>query len=90
MRRRRRGRHDARNLGVELARITREVRPGIPVALVTGRSDGIDVAIDAGAIPLLKPFTPEQLEALWADAASQNPEGPPKRARSAPEKYKPN
>ena len=76
--------------GVEFARITREIRPGIPVALVTGRPDGIDFAIDAGAIPLLKPFTPEQLEALWADAASQNLEGPRRRARFAPEKYKSN
>ncbi|HET7097116.1 MAG TPA: response regulator [Casimicrobiaceae bacterium] len=75
--------------GVEFARITREIRPGIPVALVTGRADGIDYAIDAGAIPLLKPFTPEQLEALWADAASANQEGR-KRARSAPERYSPN
>ncbi len=76
--------------GVEFARITREIRPGIPVALVTGRSDGIDYAIDAGAIPLLKPFTPEQLEALWADAASANQESGRKRARSTPEAYKSN
>jgi CheY-like chemotaxis protein len=75
--------------GVEFARLTREIRPGIPVALVTGRSDGIDFAVDAGAIPLLKPFSPEQLEMLWADAA-QVQESPPRRTRSSTSSYKPN
>jgi DNA-binding NtrC family response regulator len=68
--------------GVEFARLTREVRPGVPVALITGQPDGIDCAIDAGTIPLLKPFSPEQLETLWADAASQTHERT-KRGRSA-------
>ena len=74
--------------GIEFARLTRKVRPEIPVALVTGRPDGIDFAVAAGAIPLLKPITPEQLEALWADWESRNPQ--PKRARSSPPPYKPN
>ena len=68
--------------GVDFARLTREVRPGIPVVLVTGRPDGIDFAIDAGTIPLLKPFTPDQLEALWTDATSA-PASAPRRARSS-------
>src|SRR5262252_3210487 len=68
--------------GVEFARLTREIRPGVPVALITGRPDGIDYAIDAGTIPLLKPFSPEQLETLWADAVNQTREKAPKRGGS--------
>ena len=34
--------------GVEFARLIRKVRPQIPVALVTGQPNGIDVAIRAG------------------------------------------
>jgi len=52
-------------------------------AMVTGRPDGIDCAVEAGAIPLLKPFTPEHLEILLADAANQNAEEPPARKRAA-------
>ena len=55
--------------GVDFVRLIRKVSPGISVALVTGHPDGIELAIGAGTIPLLKPFTSEQLEALWADAA---------------------
>ena len=69
--------------GVEFAQRIREARPGIPIAMVTGRSDGIDCAVEAGAIPLLKPFTPEHLEILLADAANQNAEEPPARKRAA-------
>ena len=76
--------------GIEFARLTRKVRPGIPIALVTGRSDGIDYAIAAGAIPLLKPFSPEQLKALWADAASQRPQRASKQSRSPSNPHKAN
>jgi len=52
--------------GVDFARLTHEVRPELPVALVTGRPDGIDVALDAGTVPLLKPFRLEDLHAVWS------------------------
>ena len=56
--------------GADFARLTHEVRPALPIALVTGRQDGIDVALDAGTVPLLKPFTIGQLHAVWSGEMS--------------------
>ena len=57
--------------GVAFIRLVRQVRPGLPVAFVTGRNDGVEIALAAGAIPLLKPFGLQQreaLEAIWSEA----------------------
>ena len=57
--------------GVEFARRVVDIRPGVPVAMVTGRPDGIQSAFEAGAIPILKPLTPERLQLLLRDAANR-------------------
>ena len=57
--------------GVAFARLMQQIRPGLPTAFVTGRHDGIELALAAGAIPLLKPFGAQQreaLEAIWSEA----------------------
>jgi CheY-like chemotaxis protein len=54
--------------GIELARRTREARPGLPTVLVTGRTEGWKEAIDAGALALPKPVSRERLEDVLADA----------------------
>jgi CheY-like chemotaxis protein len=59
--------------GVAFIRLVQQVRPGLPVAFVTGRHDGVEIALAAGAIPLLKPFGVQQrqaLEAIWSEAES--------------------
>lgn len=56
--------------GVAFARLVQQVRPGLPIAFVTGRHDGVEIALAAGAIPLLKPFGLQQrqaLEAIWSE-----------------------
>ena len=54
--------------GVELARRVRVSRPGLPVVLLTGKPDGIETAVAAGAVPLVKPVTPERLSQVLGDA----------------------
>ena len=61
--------------GIEFARLTRKVRPGIPIVFVAGHPDEIDVATKAGVIPLLRPFTRERLEAVLADASRSQKTG---------------
>jgi CheY-like chemotaxis protein len=54
--------------GVEFARRVRVSKPGLPVVLLTGRPDGIETAVAAGAVPLVKPVTPERLSQVLGDA----------------------
>jgi CheY-like chemotaxis protein len=54
--------------GVEFAQRARVARPGVPIVLLTGNSDGIESAVASGAIPLLKPVTPERLSQVLGDA----------------------
>jgi CheY-like chemotaxis protein len=48
--------------GVELARRVRAEHPDTPVLLMTGPSRYVDSAIEAGTIPLLKPFPLDTLQ----------------------------
>lgn len=57
--------------GVEFARRARSSRPGLPVVLLTGKPDGIESAVAAGAVPLLKPVTSERLSQVLGDAFGQ-------------------
>jgi DNA-binding NtrC family response regulator len=50
--------------GVALAKAARERFPALPVVLATGWPRAVDLATDAGAIPLIKPYSLAQLEAV--------------------------
>lgn len=54
--------------GFELSRLIRKWRPRTPVILVTGWPDAVDAAFEYDLIPLLKPFTSEQLARILADS----------------------
>lgn len=54
--------------GLDLAKLVSKARPSLPVVLMTGRHDYVDAALAAGAVPLLKPFSQEQLVAALHDA----------------------
>ncbi|MEO8675458.1 MAG: response regulator [Casimicrobiaceae bacterium] len=54
--------------GIEFARRAREVRPGVPIVLVTGDADAIESVIADGAIALLKPYSIETLCRVVAEA----------------------
>ena len=47
--------------GVELARLTRDARPGLPFVFVTGKPGAIDAALAFGSVALPKPITRERL-----------------------------
>ena len=61
--------------GIELARRTRDARPGVTTILVTGKTEGWMAALDAGALALSKPVSRERLADVLADAL-QRPRGP--------------
>ena len=61
--------------GIELARRTRDARPGVATILVTGRSEGWRAALDAGALALPKPVSRERLSDILAEVLErQRPE----------------
>ena len=58
--------------GVQLAETLREVYPTVPVILMTGRDSLVDGVIDAGVMPLFKPFGALQLMRVINDALSRH------------------
>ena len=54
--------------GLEVSTLVRRWRPRTPVILITGKPDGVESAVAEGFIPLLKPFTPEQLRGVMSEA----------------------
>jgi two-component system response regulator FlrC len=54
--------------GVQFAQMLRDRHPKVRVILMTGRDSIIDSVIDAGAVPLVKPFKPQQLRRVIDDA----------------------
>ena len=54
--------------GVQLAETLREAYPAVPVILMTGRDSLVDGVIDAGIVPLYKPFGAVQLVRVINDA----------------------
>ena len=58
--------------GVALARIVRERHPAMPVVLATGYASAIDAVTESGAIPLIKPYSAQRLEAVLAEQLRVN------------------
>lgn len=54
--------------GFEFSTLVRRWRPKTPVVLMTGDKEALESALDDGLIPLLKPFTIDQLSAVLAEA----------------------
>ena len=52
---------------VQFAKMVRDQHPTVPVVLMTGHESIVDSVLDAGAVPLVKPFTPIQLELVIDD-----------------------
>ena len=53
--------------GIDLARRVKELRPDLPVILMTGYPDYADAVTSIGAIPLLKPFRASTLIRVLQD-----------------------
>ena len=54
--------------GIEFAKRVRSARPALPIVLVTGDSDALEAVLASGAVALLKPYSPETLRRVLADA----------------------
>lgn len=54
--------------GIDLCEKARHVQPDVPVILVTGDPTGAEDVIRHGAIALLKPVTPDNLERVLQEA----------------------
>ncbi len=50
--------------GVEFIRRSRDARPSLPSILMTGRQDGLRLALDSGAVALIKPIERQRLSAV--------------------------
>ena len=53
--------------GLALTHAVRERRPELPVVLATGYTGVVDSVSAGGAIPLIKPYSMERLEAVLAE-----------------------
>jgi DNA-binding NtrC family response regulator len=60
--------------GVELAGRLKQLRPDLPVILMTGHESQVDGAIDAGSVTLVKPFSLLSLERIIEEALADRPE----------------
>ena len=58
--------------GIEFAERARVARPGLPVLLLTGKSDGLESALASGALALVKPVTSERLRQVLDDALDKS------------------
>ena len=65
--------------GLTLARLARERLPNLPVALVTGWADEIDSITSRGFVALLKPYSVEQVQAVFTDLLSSRMTCPPRQ-----------
>ena len=58
--------------GVQLAETLREAYPAVPVILMTGRESLVEGVVDAGVIPLYKPFGALVLSRVINEALSRH------------------
>ena len=61
--------------GLGLAKRVRALRPDLPVILMTGYTHRLDDILQAGAVPLIKPFTAEAFELAVRDAIDARENG---------------
>ena len=54
--------------GIDFARRAREVRPGVPIVLVTGDADAMESVLASGAVALLKPYSTDTLRDVLDEA----------------------
>jgi len=59
--------------GVTLARMVRSQLPDLSIILTTGYPGVVESAISIGVVPLLKPFTRQQLEAVFTEQLLRRP-----------------
>ena len=59
--------------GVQLAETLREAYPSVPVVLMTGRDSLVEGVIDAGVVPLFKPFGALTLMRVINESLSRHP-----------------
>ena len=62
--------------GVTLAHLIGRRLPSLPIVLVTGRPDVVDSVTERGGIALLKPYSLERLEAVFAEHIVDVPRPP--------------
>ena len=53
--------------GIALTQRIRQRLPDLPVVVTTGLPSAVDMALECAAIALIKPYSPEQLEAIFAE-----------------------
>src|SRR5690348_5507773 len=53
--------------GIALTQRIRERLSNLPLVLTTGLPSAVDMALECAAITLVKPYLPEQLEAIFAE-----------------------
>ena len=63
--------------GVEFAARARELRPDIPLLLLTGHDSLVDQVIAQGSMALLKPYEPERLLGLVDEIFARAPRSTP-------------
>jgi CheY-like chemotaxis protein len=59
--------------GIDFARRARETRPGMPIVLVTGKSDVLDSVLESGAVALLKPYSSDALRQVLCETLAEGP-----------------
>jgi len=54
--------------GIELSRLVKDCRPGLPVILMSGEADAIERVTESGSLALAKPFSCDRLISILSDA----------------------
>jgi CheY-like chemotaxis protein len=57
--------------GVDFARQARQLRPNVPLILLTGNDSVVDRVVRQGSIALLKPYEPDRLLSLIEEAVGR-------------------
>lgn len=58
--------------GLTLMRLIRQRFPAMPVVLTTGLPGAVNMALECGAVALIKPYEPEQLVAVFSELLTKS------------------